>query len=229
MNSICLFVHYDENNLYSQEDIGYIKHLTEIFDKVFLLTSNTNEITELNNSKIEYFLNIPNVGYDFGKIQYFLNKFEIQKQSDCYIFNNSTLLVRNLQPSLEHMKNKNLDFWGYTTSKARFFHIQSYFLYFSNQALIEFKNYLNIQDPIGNNFGFEDIVNNIEIKLLKHFSDKKMKCGSYIHTHKLFNDQDSMVFHIDKLLILNPHFPFIKKKLFTKFKTFDKTYLQSLI
>jgi len=230
MNKLCLFIHYDENHCYTEDDIKYINNLSKNFKTVTILTSNSNKIENYSfDCEIEYILNIPNFGYDFGKIQYFLREKDITNIECCYIFNNSCLLVRDLEPSISYMDSKNLDFWSYTTSLARAFHTQSYFMYFSNPALKEFISLLREKDPHGNKYGFEEVVNNLEIQILRHMNLKKFKCGSYLHTHKIFGDKDSTVFHADKLLVLNQYFPFIKKKVFTNFKTFDRKYLESLI
>jgi lipopolysaccharide biosynthesis protein len=225
--TICIFIHYDLSDLYSSEDLEYIRKISSIFSDVIVLTSNTRPITDIEN--IKTVCNISNVGYDFGKLETYINSINVEEIEDLYVFNNSCLLARNPSISIEHMKKRNLDFWGYTTSTEQTMHIQSYFLYFSNKAVKLLKEFLLNNSPVKNNFSHIDVVEKIELQLLRYMYDNKIKCGSYIQTHKLFPSINSTIIHADKLLLLNPHFPFIKKKVYTFAKTFDKNYLLSLV
>jgi lipopolysaccharide biosynthesis protein len=225
--TICIFIHYDSSNSYSSEDIEYIKKISFIFSDVIVLTSNTHPINEIEN--IKTICNIPNVGYDFGKLETYINSINIEEIENLYLFNNSCLLVRDPNISIEYMKKRDLDFWGYTTSTEETMHIQSYFLYFSNKAIKLLKEFLSNKSPVKNNFSHIDVVKKIELQLLRYMYDNKLKCGAYMQAHKIFPGINSTIIHADKLLVLNPHFPFIKKKVYTFAKTFDKNYLLSLV
>lgn len=225
--TVCIFIHYDSQNLYSEEDLTYIKRISSIFSSVIVLTSNTERVDGIDN--VQTICNIANIGYDFGKLETYINSINLQDIEELYVFNNSCLLVRDPIISIEYMKNKNLDFWGYTTSTEETMHIQSYFLYFGNKAIVLLKEFLSKNSPIQNNFSHIDVVKKIELELLKYMYQNKMKCGAYIQAHKLFPHVNSTIIHADKLLVFNPHFPFIKKKVYTFAKTFDKKYLESLI
>lgn len=224
--TICIFIHYDSNDLYSEEDINYIKELTKVFSDVIVLTSNTREVTSVESVKTIH--NMSNVGFDFGKLETYLNSVEINAIDNLYVFNNSCLLVRDLSDSIELMKKKNYEFWGYTTSTELAMHVQSYFLYFNKNAISVLRNFLKKYSPTKNKYSHNDVVKKIELPLLTYMIENKINCGSYLNTHKLFPYVNSTIFHADKLLILNPHFPFIKKKVYTFAKIFTKEYLLSL-
>jgi lipopolysaccharide biosynthesis protein len=225
--TVCIFIHYDSEDRYSDEDVEYIKKISSIFSSVIVLTSNTKPISNLSN--IQTIFGMSNVGYDFGKLEAYIDSINLQDIEELYLFNNSCLLVRDPFVSIEYMKNKNLDFWGYTTSTEETMHIQSYFLYFKNNALSLLKTFLSNNSPTKNNFSHSDVVRKIELQLLRYMYENKMKCGAYIQAHKLFPQTNSTIIHADKLLVLNPHYPFIKKKVYIFAKTFDKNYLLSLI
>jgi len=225
--TVCIFIHHDSSDSYSSEDLDYIKKISSIFSDVIVLTSNTHPITNIDNIQTKY--NIPNIGYDFGKLETYVNSINLEEIEDLYVFNNSCLLVRDPSISIEHMKKRSLDFWGYTTSTEETMHIQSYFLYFSNKSIKLLKEFLSNNSPVKNNFSHIDVVKKIELQLLRYMYDNKVKCGAYMQAHKLFPDINSTIIHADKLLVLNPHFPFIKKKVYTFAKTFDKNYLLSLV
>ena len=218
----CLFIHYDPSDSYSEEDKYFINKINLIFPSLVVLTSNTQPVDGVETKKIQ------NIGYDFGKLEHYLNSVDLNEIEDLYVFNNSCLLVRDPSVSIEYMKNRDLDFWGYTTSTEVKMHVQSYFLYFSNKSIPLLKQFLKDNSPIKNNFSYTDIVYKIELQLWEYMSDK-VRCGSYIETHKIFPGINSTIIHADKLLALNPHFPFIKKKIYTFSKTFDKDYLLSLV
>lgn len=226
MNSdgtLCVFIHFDSNDLYSDEDLHYIKTLSEIFKSVVVLTSNTKEIPLIPN--VHTITSMSNVGFDFGKLETYINTLDLDNYDELYVFNNSCYLVRDPSVSLEFMKTKGFDFWGYTSSQEQAIHVQSYFLYFSRAALQFLKNFLTEYSPTKNNYTHLEVVRRLELPLVHYLSGRKMKCGVYLETHKLFGQSNPTILHADKLLILNPHYPFIKKKVFTEAKSFTKEYL----
>lgn len=225
--SLCIFIHYDESMTYTKDDMSSLQKISSVFDEVIVLTSNKEKIYNIKN--IHTYCNMHNIASDFGKLETFINSIDIDDYEDMYVFNNSCLIVRELETSIQSMKKKYLDFWGYTTSTEHTIHIQSYFLYYSNKAMHLLKEFLNKNSPVNNNLSHKDVIEKIELKLLKYMHNNGMKCGSYMKTHILFPSVNPTIIYADKLLIFNPHFPFIKKKTFTLAKIFDRKYLESLV
>lgn len=233
-NSVCFFVHHDKNDKYSKEDKRYVEHLCSIFDNVVILTGNTKKF-KTENGNPEFLLKIKNRGFDFGKLQHYINsnREHVLSFEDIYVFNNSCYLVRDLTPSLQKMKEKDLDYWGFTSSIERKLHIQSYFYYLSKRAFIEFDQMLAEVDPYGKNLGFDEVINGLEIQMLDFLIKKGMKCDSFIRTHKIKRypftlGKNPTIFGADYLLF-NSDYPFLKKKLFTDFKLHTKEYFNELL
>lgn len=231
VKKICIFVHHDEQNQYSQEDIKFINHLLELFEKVVVLTGNDNKPMVEKFKRLECVNNIPNKGYDFGKIQKYIQENSLENYEEFYVFNNSCFLVRDLLPSLQYMQKKDLDFWGYTTSNEGGLHIQSYSYFLNKKCFDVYREYIIEADPHNNDMDYRDVVDNIEIKMLQYLSSKNLKCGSFLHTHKLkaVGNLNPTIRAAD-ILLLNHNYPFIKKKIFTQLKgLYDLEYLQSLL
>jgi len=225
---ICLFCHYDKDGIYSQDDINFISSLSSTFEEVVVLTSNKERVDKKNFSNVKYSLGIPNRGLDFGKVQNFLENNDIDNYDEFYIVNNSCILARDLSPSLKFMQKKGLDFWGYTTSKEIQLHVQTYFYFLNNKAYKEFRKLLNKEDPFGKNLSYDQVIRQIEVNMLSYFNSVGLKCGSYIHSHKIkTNKLDNLSFFYPDWLLLNPHYPFIKKK---SIKIgFERKYLESFL
>ena len=231
MSSVCIYSHYDKAGTLNEDDHSYVLDLCLNYDKVVFISSNKETSEELPDN-VEFVLNAPNYGIDFGKFEYYLRNHDLSTYKTYSFTNNSCLLVRSLKPSLEHMGRKKLDFWGYTTSLEKSFHIQSYFMTFSHDCFLDFKKLLFEVAPQTNKMGYQESVDKIEIKLSKHLYKKGHKIGSYLHTHKLFGASNPVLFHVDKLLVLSKDFPFVKKKSYTDFKpitNYEREYLMSLI
>lgn len=225
MKTLCIFVHFSENNDYSEDDIHYISTLITLFENVVVLSSNDHSP---NNLRCKFQLNIPNYGVDFGKIQWYLNTINVDELEHLYIFNNSCILIRNPKESIAYMEKKNYDFWGYNTSnESDTLHIQSYFYYFKNHAILEFNNLLNEINPFGNALSYVDVIPKLEIPMLNYMHSKGFNCGVYLQTHLCFPNTNPVLFYIDKILILNVHFPFIKKKSLIPGR-YDRHYLTML-
>lgn len=229
MKKLCLFCHYDKDELYSEDDIKYVSGLSSTFEKVIVLTGNDKEIEGQKFHNVEYVLQIPNRGLDFGKVQNFLENNSVKEYGEFYICNNSCLLVRDLSPSLKYMREKKLDFWGYTTSKELQLHVQSYFYFLNKKALKEFKDLLFKVNPFNKNLAYDQVIRQIEIKMLSYFDSKGLKCGAYVHCHKLkTNRQDNISYFYPDWLLLNPNYPFIKKKAL-KLGLHERKYLESFL
>lgn len=211
--AMCLFAHYDKENKYTEDDISYISHLSSIFEEVVVLTGNSGKIENDTLQNVKYVLNIPNRGVDFGKVDYYLQKNNVDKYEQFYIVNNSCILVRDLAPSIEYMETKELDYWGYTTSNELGLHIQSYFYYLNKKGLGVLKEMLSENKPFDNDLSYVEVIRQIEIKMLSYFSSKGLKCGSYIHCHKIKTSKEpNILYYYPDWLLLNPNFPFIKKR-----------------
>ena len=85
--TVCIFIHYDYEDRYSDEDVEYIKKISSIFSSIIVLTSNTKPISNLSN--VQTIFGMSNVGYDFGKLEAYIDSINLQDIEELYLFNNS--------------------------------------------------------------------------------------------------------------------------------------------
>lgn len=228
--SLCVYIHYDSENIFSKEDVHFVEHLKRNFSNIKILTGNSDDNTpeELIDSKISITYNIPNYGYDFGKLEYFLSEGrnaneDINKYDNFYIFNNSCIIVRDLGPSLEEMDSKKLDFWGYTTNRDEgTIHVQSYFYFLSKKAFNIFEPWLKKHSPFYNKLNMKEVIQKLEVKMMSNLLMNNLKCNSYLQTHKYYGGRIHRGFYasnhtifMPEWLMMNKNFPLIKKKAFT--------------
>ena len=225
--SLCFFVHYNKEGEVQERDREFLAHLMNNFTNIVVLTGNKiDSFSEEVRScpTVTIVPEIPNHGYDFGKIEFFIKNFknynfeDINKYQNYYVFNNSNFMLRDPGPSLERMDAKELDFWGYTTSNDFGLHVQSYFYFMSHKAFEKYSEWVCQIGPFTNKLSIHDVITKMEVKLLKLFLDNNFKCDSYFPTHKLpvhrRPPHGNHSIAIADLLLLDRDFPFIKKKAF---------------
>ncbi|HDL8558102.1 TPA: hypothetical protein PXS24_004580, partial [Yersinia enterocolitica] len=116
-NRVCIFAHYDKDNIIDPYVIYYLKKLKEAnIDVVFVSVSNILN-TELIKPYTINIINRDNIGYDFMSWQVGLASINDIQQYDELIFCNDSC-YGPLYP-LDHILNKftddgNTDFWGIT-------------------------------------------------------------------------------------------------------------------
>ena len=139
-NKVCLFSHFDKDNIIDDYVINYLKKIKEIgFNIVFISTSllDKKEVFKLQNLCNVVIIK-ENIGRDFGAwasgIKYLNEKnFNIKKVLLC---NDSIYFpLFEINSMFKKMENKNIDMWGITDSFERNYHIQSYFLVFNEKIL----------------------------------------------------------------------------------------------
>jgi lipopolysaccharide biosynthesis protein len=170
VKKLTLFAMHSNKINIPQSEITYINFLLDISDMVIVLT--TNSLHELNQdlfSKKVKIISCKNLGRDFGLWQQFFNINPIRNLRNLeglVLANDSCYCIRPLKELYE--KNSLKPFWGITDSHEIADHIQSYFLSFNSQHVIqEVKKFFEINDFI-NLVEIKDIVLYGEIGLSQY-------------------------------------------------------------
>ena len=226
MKRLCVFAHWDKDNIIDDYVIYYLNSLKEICDNIIFVSDcdlTKKELTKIDNI-VKYSIAQKHGEYDFGSYKrgYLLAK-EKNIDFDELIFANDSCYgpFYPLKPIFEKMEKKNLDFWGMTQNSYGIVqrndinyptwspHIQSYFLVF-NKKILSSKVFKTFILSIKKENSKIDIIKNYEIGLSEILKKEKFKSGVFINKFK--HTENCLASKWDKL-ILKYHFPFIKSNL----------------
>lgn len=222
---LCLFSHYFDKNYIPNYVLYYLERLTQVVDKVILLTNRR----EIQNKKILDKLNIEislydNEGYDFGMYYKYLT----QNQIDCdklFLVNDSMIIFDRLNSIMEWVDRQEDNILSITSSNEEDFHLQSYFWVMDREVQIEFISYLYRQKIIKN---FRDVISIYEIGFSQHLLKNGYKLKSkYINGGIDKYRQNNTIHNI--MGIINDGNPMIKKKVvLKKFRNEELLFLESI-
>ncbi len=226
MKRLCVFAHWDKDNIIDDYVIYYLKALKEVCDSIIFVSDCdlTNEELKKINNLVEYSISKKHQEYDFGSYKrgYLLAK-EKNIDFDELIFANDSCYgpFYPLLPIFKKMEKKNFDFWGLTQNSYGIIqrndinyptwspHIQSYFLVL-NKKVFSSKAFNNFIFSIKKEKSKDDIIKNYEIGLSNILKKENFKSGVYINRFK--HTENCLASKWDKL-ILKYHYPFIKTNL----------------
>tara|TARA_Y100000768_G_C23842719_1_gene616955 strand:- start:147 stop:890 length:744 start_codon:yes stop_codon:yes gene_type:complete len=221
---LCIFVHYNKDNIVSDDVIEYLEELLYYNNELIFITNisyiNLLDISFFDNLRIKI-ITISNIGYDYGKIKLIYTGLDLTKYNNIIITNDSVILVKKLNKIFDWVNtfNNEIDFWGITDSNYNTYHLHSYFLGFRTQKAILALNKFFEESNIYNNK--QDVIINIEMKLTTYLYNNKCKSNVYISVYNpklyyLINNhtnckQCCIYVHNYKELIDYFDYPFLKK------------------
>lgn len=231
---LVLFVHYDAQNIISENDLCYVEELSSIGDLIFI-TNSCVDIDAYNALEIcaKKIIKRKNIGFDFGawKDAITANEKYIMKYDYLVLANNSVFApIYNLKKVFSEMNSRWGDFWGITaftennhcvSNEAKFFpwdrvpfHIQSYFLVF-NKNVISSECFIKFWKTLKYPSSFVEAVQYGEIELSQILLANGYQCNVFIEetlssTTYHCDGPDLTKNEPDTLIFLGC--PFIKKK-----------------
>ncbi len=167
MNRLCIFAHYDKDNMIDDHVLYLLEKLKNISTfNVFVTASaiNKHEIDKLTKLCNKIILR-DNAGYDFVSWQTGMNSMSNNVDFDEILLCNDSVYgpLYPLTNIFDTMSSKECDFWGMTDNYEIAYHLQSYFLVFK-------KNIVNSEV-------FKEFWNEVKIESNKHDIIKKYKVG----------------------------------------------------
>ncbi len=197
---ICVFSHFDKDNIVDDYVLHYLAALNEIGCAIiFVSTCNNieNQYVEKLKILVTKIVTRINIGWDFGS---FNIGYKIAKNYDHYnllIFANDSVYgpLHPLQNIISMVKNNECDVGAATDSYECGYHLQSYFLVFSDKVLKS-----KIIDKFFENFVFSNnktfVVHKYEIGLSRLLINNGFKlkalCDYLEVANKFFNDTFSL-------------------------------------
>ena len=227
MKRLCVFAHWDKDNIVDDYVIYYLNALKDVADTVIFASDCNLSDTEKNKlTGIADFITAEKHGeYDFGSYKRgFLLAREKNLDFDELIFANDSVYgpIYPLKPNFEKMDKKKCDFWGMTQNRYGSYkkeenlyeecyypHLQSYFFVLKQNVFksLIFQNFIS---GIKHEEDKNDVVINYEMGLSNILTKNSFKYSSYIKNHPFSHDPSLSMW---KELILKEHFPFLKTSL----------------
>lgn len=225
MKRLCVFAHWDKDNIVEDYVAYYLKSLREVCSTI-VFVSDCDDIKnpEILESIADYTL-IQNHGeYDFGSYKRgFLLAKEKGLEFDELVFANDSCYgpFYSLSPIFEKMATKRCDYWGLTRNNygiakretadiaVREPHIQSYFLVFK-PSVFNSTTFIEFIKGIGQEKDKELIISKYEIGLSKTLRESGFQEAVYIDK---YNHTENALTHKWKRLITRYQFPFVKTSL----------------
>ncbi len=154
INRVCIFAHYDKDNIVDDYVYYYLRELITVTQKLLFIT--VSNISKADIAKLET-LNIEvikrkNIGYDFYSYKIGIERLDLSFYDELIICNDSTFgPIVSMKNIFDKMHDEECDFWGITDSEEIDYHLQSYFIVFRKPILqsvifIDFWNKLKILD-----------------------------------------------------------------------------------
>ena len=187
VTDLCLFCHYSELNKIPNYVIYYLEQLSEITDKIIVLTNERDgDITNLSVLKdmgIEYRF-YKNEGYDFG--MYY--KFIMNEDFECkrlWLVNDSMVTFNSLSKIGEWVNKQNKEYLGISDSIQKSYHLQSYFLVLNRRVQELLKRYMEMKGIVKS---FNEVVDVYEIGFSTFLIDKDVRFAAYKGYDKVYMD-----------------------------------------
>lgn len=227
MNRLCVFAHWDKDNIVDDYVVYYLKALKEVANTIiFVSDCNLSAAEKSKLDGIVTFLLAEKHGeYDFGSYKRgFLYAKEHNISFDELIFANDSVYgpFYPLKLIFDKMSKKKCDFWGMTKNNyglnekslklIREPHIQSYFLVF-HENVYNSNIFINFINSISKQYSKSDVITKYEIGLSKTLYQNNFKSCAYINRYGSISN--CTIFKWDKL-ILKYNFPFLKTSIIKK-------------
>lgn len=139
LNRLCIFAHYDRDNIVDDYVYFYLKSLKPVCKKIVFVTTSVLKETAKNDLKkySDSMIIRENRGYDFMSWRIGLDSEALEDYDEILLCNDSVYgPLFPLEEAFGFMSTKDCDFWGMTESRQISYHLQSYFLVFRKPVIL---------------------------------------------------------------------------------------------
>lgn len=224
MKRLCIFAHWDKDNVIDDYVLYYLKALKEICSDIIFVSDTTTKDTGKLLNLTTYNIIEKHGEYDFGSykrgLEYAIKNHLVYEE---LIFANDSCYgpFFDLKKIFVKMNIKDCDFWSLTKNRYGIKkvngqykstvepHLQSFFLVFKPQVFND-PDFINFIKNVKKETNKNDIIINYEIGLSKLLNHKKYTGKAYINAYTYIKNSTATKW--DKL-ILKHKFPFIKTSL----------------
>lgn len=180
MRNICIFAHYDRDNIVAPYVFRYLTAIKEANFEIVFVTS-----TSLGDSDFEKInalcmdcIQRENIGHDFGSWSAGLAKYREHVTGRLLIANDSVYgPIGSFQAALERLTHKKADFYGMVKSREHVPHLQSWFLLFEPHVVRDDafgRIFCNPPSPRTR----EEIIQNYELAATQELISSGFRCAA---------------------------------------------------
>lgn len=236
---VAIFAGYSKNFIVEDYVIWYLEGLKEVCDAIIFITDNYLPIHELNkiNHLISYYDCRKKRGIDHGAWSCGLKvarEYNIIPKCNELVLCNDSMYgpVSSLAALFDKMKGVNCDFWGLTNAHGGHEHIQSFFLVLRDNILLT-----SLVDDFLEKVSYlesrHEVIKNGEHKFTETLLENGFKYAVFSDFIKKYNTglrhdimDDPARYPSD---FLKDGIPFVKKKNFTHYKTYNHYGINSIL
>jgi len=227
-NNVLLYVHFDKENIVSDDDISSLVKMREVSAKIIFVSN--SDLSAAEQDKLEGIVDgvllRPNEGYDFGAWkEIIINEIDSLREYDNVILMNNSVCgpYRDMKSLFAKMQNEGVDFFGATafpggedTEYLKMTiprHLQSYFIVLSQKVVAD-EVFINFWENLEVSNDMKETVKNGETQFTKALSDKGFTYKAYIEDSEILCyllSSFSLVYEKPYQMLM-AGFPFVKKK-----------------
>lgn len=188
---LCLFAHFDPQGKIHSYVLNYVRELHQLGCELVFISSSEN-LQESEVVKIlpycRKLIQRKNLTLDFGSWRIGLMETPEWNHYEQLILANDSVYgpLQPLGNLFQKMEEKNLDFWGITSTKEKEYHLQSYFLVFEKTVLRDpefelfWKNFLYFRSKAR-------IIDRYEIGMSRLAKKQQWRFGAFIESENTLN------------------------------------------
>jgi lipopolysaccharide biosynthesis protein len=213
MNRLCIFAHYDRDNLVDEYVLYFLQNLKTVSNQIIFVT--TSNIAKDEMAKIKRYCDKiiirENQGYDFVSWQEGLKAISGNSDFDELVFCNDSVYgpLYPLPDVFDTMSSKNCDFWGITDSYEINYHLQSYFLVFKKNV-IRSEIFQRFWNDVKTESSKNEVIKKYEVGITRAFISAGFKPQAYLPTSLL----TSIILRIKIISVLKHPFNAVKLVLY---------------
>jgi lipopolysaccharide biosynthesis protein len=172
LNRLCIFAHYDRDNLVDDYILYYLEGLKRVSS--YMIFVSTSRISESEISRVETICDRvmlrDNVGYDFMSWQMGIKAIVSLADFDELVLCNDSVYgpIYPLSSIFDAMTQKDCDFWGMTDSYQIAYHLQSYFLVFKKNLALS-RAFRDFWDSVSLQKSKDDVIRKYEVGMTQTF------------------------------------------------------------
>jgi hypothetical protein len=224
-SALCIFASHENDSRLRPSVFAYVEALASAgFDIVFVSTSPSIESADMQRLResCTYIVSRENRGYDFYSWKTGMSEYpDYQRHAGLLLANDSVFgPLFDIGNLIERLESTGADVVGMTDSLIQTYHLQSYFLYFKRSVVLS-QRFTDFFCAIQARSYKETIIRKYEIGISRRIGHEFSLSALYkvdnVLSHVSFDARPpnwtNLTVHLWKELILDFHFPFLKKSI----------------
>ncbi len=184
MNRLCIFAHYDRDDIVDRYVLNYLQGLRSVAQHIVFVSTSRLAGPDIETLRrlCDSVITRENIGYDFMSWQIGLASIHDFAAYDELIVCNDSVYgpLYPLENIFRRMAKQRCDFWGITDCGYKAFHLQSYFIVF-RKHMVASKPFKEFWQSVTPEESKARIIEKYEIGLTDGFVKEGFKPATYVH------------------------------------------------